>query len=110
MIQVSWNCNIFKKGSDGRVFYMWDGLEVEPEVFWSNFGKVREERDRYKAALEKMLIPGSGLMCNCGVCYICIAAEALRTSEIRCSHVWEAKAVMHGVAQVCQKCGVQSGA
>jgi len=39
------------------------------------------ERDRYKAALEKMIIPGAGVPCRCGRCYVCIAMDALRGSE-----------------------------
>lgn len=44
--------------------------------------QLLDERNRYKAALEKMIIPGAGVPCRCGVCYVCIASEALRVSEI----------------------------
>lgn len=38
---------------------------------------IKAERDRYKAALQKMYIQGAGQMCRCGCCFVCIAFAAL---------------------------------
>lgn len=39
--------------------------------------EIHLERDRYRAALEKMVIEGAGKPCVCGCCYVCIAKDAL---------------------------------
>lgn len=45
--------------------------------------RTEVERDRYKAALEKMFVEGAGTPCHCGRCYVCIALEALRSTSER---------------------------
>jgi hypothetical protein len=39
---------------------------------------LKRQRDRYIVALRKMFVEGAGDPCVCGVCYVCIAREALR--------------------------------
>ena len=56
-------------------------LAAHAQEGWNLANARTAEMTRYKAALEKMFIPGAGVLCKCGVCYVCIAMNALQITN-----------------------------